>query len=149
MMKRTTALALALTMLLTLLVLAPSVCSAADKPSNITVKVDIVNPGLFWSYPYINKDSGKVSKAAAVQAVWSTTNGTKTSRADVVLAGKNYGAYKITAEKGVLLDLEVQVVDAGKNVLNKGGIQIRSDGQTVSFVVAPPEGTAPLIDLQQ
>ncbi len=146
MMKRTTAAALALTMLLTLLVFAPSVCSAADKPAKLMVRIDVFDSKTFWSYPYITSD-GKVRKPHVVQVVWTTNNGTKANRADVVLAGKERGDLAITTGNNEFLDLEIVVADDKNVALGKGGLQLRNTGQEVTFLVAPPESTAPTIEM--
>jgi hypothetical protein len=144
-MRRTTAFTLALTVLLALLAFVPSVCSAADKPTKMTVTVDIPDPNLFWSYPYIASD-GRMKKPTAVQVVWNTAHGTNSNRADVVPAGKGRGQYSITTDWNELIDMEIQVVDAGKVVLGKASMQVRNTGREVGFVVSAPEQTAPVVN---
>ena len=147
MMKRTTAAALVLTMFLTLLAFAPAVCSAADASAKLKVRVDIFDAKMFWSYPYITKD-GKVRKPHVVQVVWTTNSGTKANRADIAVTGSERGDLTITTDKNEFLDLEIVVLDDKNISLAKGGLQLRNTGQEVSFLVSPPESTAPVIEMQ-
>ncbi len=150
MINRKTISALVLAIFAALLLAAP-VCSAADqnldKPTRMLVKVDIVDPNLFWSYPYICRD-GKARVPAAVQIVWSTTSGLTSDTGTVVVAKKDRGQLAITTEKDAFVDIEVHVVDAKKVVLGKASLQIRNTGKDIAFAVYPPEYTTPSIEVQ-
>jgi hypothetical protein len=93
MTKRATAVTLVLAALLTLLVFAPAVCSAAaaDKPAQIKVQISVNEPKTFWSYPYITKEDGKIRMPAAVMVEWSTTSGTSSNRGQAMQAGEKRG----------------------------------------------------------
>lgn len=133
------------------LLLATPLCSAAaqnlDKPTKMLVKVDIVDNNLFWSYPYIGRD-GKARVPAAVQAVWSTTNGLSSQTGILAVAKKDRGQFEITTEKDAYVDIEIQVVDAKKIILGKASLQVRNTGKEIAFVVNVPEVTSPSIELQ-
>jgi hypothetical protein len=133
------------------LLLAAPVCSAAaqnlDKPTKMLVKVDVVDPNLFWSYPYIGRD-GKARVPAAVQMVWSTTSGLSSETGVLAVAKKDRGQITITTEKDAYVDIELQVVDAKKVILGKASLQVRNTGKEIAFVVNVPDVTAPSIELQ-
>lgn len=144
MIKRAPAVTFMLAVLLTLLVFAPAVCSAAsDKPSNLRVLVSINEPKPFWSFPYITKEDGKIRMPAAVMVEWSTTNGLNSNKGQAIQAGDKRGEYVITTERGAYVDVEVQVVDANKVILGKSGMQVRNNGQSLTFVVYLPDSTTP------
>lgn len=142
--------ALVLALFVALLLAAP-VCSAAaqnpDKPTRMLVKVDIVDPNLFWSYPYIGRD-GKARVPAAVQIAWSTTSGLDSQTGTLVVAKQDRGQLAITTEKDAFVDIEVQVVDAKKIILGKASLQVRNTGKDIAFAVYPPEYTTPSIEVQ-
>lgn len=150
MINRKTVFALVLALCAALLLAAP-VCSAAaqslDKPTKMLVKVDIVDPNLFWSYPYIGRD-GKARVPAAVQIVWSTTSGLDSQTGTLAVAKKDRGQLAITTEKDAFVDIEVQVVDAKKIILGKASLQVRNTGKEIAFAVYPPEYTTPSIEVQ-
>ncbi|MDR7867387.1 MAG: hypothetical protein RIN56_11260 [Sporomusaceae bacterium] len=150
MINRRTVSTLVLALFVVMLLAAP-VCSAAaqslDKPTKMLMKVDIVDPNLFWSYPYIGRD-GKSRLPAAVQIVWSTTNGLSSETGTVVVAKKDRGQLEITTEKNAYIDVEVQVVDAKKIIIGKASLQVRNVGKEVAFAVYPPEYTSPSIEMQ-
>ncbi len=133
------------------MLLAAPVCSAAaqspDKPTKMLMKVDVVDPNLFWSYPYISRD-GKARIPAAIQIVWSTTNGLSSETGTVVVAKKDRGQLEITTDKDAFVDIEVQVVDAKKVILGKASLQVRNVGKEIAFAVYPPEYTSPSIEMQ-
>lgn len=149
MIKRATAVTLMLAVLMTLLVFAPAVCSAAaavaDKPAKLTVQVSINDPKNFWLYPYITKEDGKIRMPAAVTVEWSTTSGINSSKGQVVKAGEKRGEFAITVERNAYVDIEIQVVDDKKVILGKGSMQVRNTGQTVQFTVYLPDSTSPVI----
>lgn len=135
--------------LLLVLVVVPAMCQAApqaDKPQKMLIKADIVDPKLFWSYPYITSD-GFARMPAAVQVVWSTTSGLNSQTAVVLQAGKDRGQVEIFSEKNAYIDIELQVVDAKKAVLGKASLQVRNNGKDVGFAIYPPETTSPSIEL--
>ncbi len=137
--------------LFVVMLFAAPICSAAaqspDKPTKMLMKVDVVDPNLFWSYPYIGRD-GKSRLPASVQIVWSTTNGLSSETGTVVVAKKDRGQLEITTEKNAYIDVEVQVVDAKKVILGKASLQVRNVGKEVAFAVYPPEYTSPSIEMQ-
>jgi hypothetical protein len=138
--------------LLLALVLVPALCLAAaapvDKPQKMLIKADIVDPRLFWSYPYITSD-GFSRMPAAVQVVWSTASGFNSEKAVVIVTGKDKGQVEIASERNAYIDIEIQVIDAKKVILGKASLQIRNTGKEVSFAVYPPETTTPIIELAQ
>lgn len=150
MINRKRVFALVLALFVALLLAAP-VCSAAaqnlDKPTRMLVKVDITDPNLFWSYPYIGRD-GKARVPAAVQMVWSTNSGLSSETGVLAVAKKDRGQIAITTEKDAYVDIEIQVVDAKKIILGKASLQARNTGKEIAFVVNVPEVTAPSIELQ-
>ncbi|HWQ62104.1 MAG TPA: hypothetical protein VN521_07315 [Negativicutes bacterium] len=147
MIKRATAVTLLLAVLMTLLVFAPAVCSAAasDKQAQLKVQVSVNEPKVFWSYPYITKEDGKIRMPAAVMVEWSTTNGINSSKGQALQAGDKRGEYTISTERGAYVDVEIQIVDANKVILGKGGMQVRNNGQSVTFTIYLPDSTTPSV----
>lgn len=133
--------------LVVLLSLAPSLCLAApqpDKPTKLTIRVDVADHQLFWTYPYITKD-GKIRKPAAVQVEWSTSFGLAPNKADIVTAGQHAGKLVVTTEKNAIVDIQINVIDANKVTLGTTSLQIRNSGQEEVFLVTLPENTVPLV----
>lgn len=133
---------------LMVLALVPSLGLAApqpDKSTKMTIKIDIADPQLFWTYPYITKD-GKIRKPAAVQVEWSAFFGMSPTRVEVLTPGQGGGRLTIATEKNAIVDIQISVVDAGKVILGTGSLQVRNGGQEEVFLVSLPDITSPQVN---
>ena len=147
MLTRTKMVAVLLITFVALFSLTPLCLAAApqpDKPTKMTILVNVSDSQIFWSYPYITKD-GKVRKPAAVQVEWSAAFGLAPNKTEVIPFGQHAGKLIINTEKNAIVDIQINVIDANKVVLGTTGLQVRNSGQEEAFLIAPPESTMPLV----
>lgn len=125
-----------------MLLLASSVCLAANQ-AKLTVQVDL-SEKYFWTYPYITSD-GKIRKPAAVNVEWTIDTSSRVQRQTIILPDKIDGQIAIMTERGAIVNLQINVVDAGNTVLGNGSLQICNKGQQEKFYVSLPNSTSPVV----
>jgi len=119
---------------------------ATAPKANMTVKVNIDQPEIFWNYTFLTKDAN-LGKPANIKLAWSVgETGAKEKTEVVVNAGKSAGQLTIVTEKGDLVNIRVSVCDAKNTKLGYIGLQVRNNGQTESVSMSPPEFTEPNIN---
>lgn len=117
--------------------------AATTTTAALKVNVAIPDGATFWNFSFLTTE-GILAKPAQVKVLWSTGDVPKSEKAEIACtSGKETGLVTIQTEKGLPINLSVQVVDAKGRKLGAINLQVINKGQTENVDIATPEVVEP------
>ena len=128
--------------------ISPALAAPSQSVAQKTMKVEItiIGPNTFWTYPYINRQSGEILQPSLVQVEWSIGElGKNLTKTTIVNQGKATGELGIITDKDALVNLRIIVCDSKGNIIGSSNALEYNRGQTKAFTISAPESTEPAI----
>lgn len=120
----------------------PALAAPQSGTSSMVITVEIADPDVFWNSTYYQKDTTP-RKPASVSLEWGMANKPSTTGATIIPLKKDKGEYKITSEKGAVIDFDLIIKDEkGRKIVN-WGMQLQNNGQTETITITPPPSNSP------